>query len=219
MTTQLSGPTSRNYNMSARYSAKQAVILGSALKNVASQGFDKALISAVRSEGYSDATLAVLKPFDVIMFHLEASRLKLAANQSQTPKSYKQMGSLVQSRLQENAVLGNKLGDALKIMTIPSHLSTSLNELHLLSDEVAYLGGDRSTGADWYSTRTAISAAYTASELFMSKDVSSNYSATMEFVRHRFAELDRLAYYGQSTSEWLSFNAISAVNVFRSLTR
>lgn len=206
-----------------KYTLKQAQILGTALKNVADHGFNKALVNSVRQHGYSDATLAVLKPFDLVMYHLYSSRQNLANSFQSTeirgPKSYAKMGSLVQSRLKSNEILGPRLGEAIRMMTQPTNLGASLQELHALSDEVAYQGGDKSTGADWYATRAAISGAYTASELFMSKDASVNYSATMEFVKHRFAELEKMACYGESTSEWVSFNAMSAVNVLKSLTR
>jgi ubiquinone biosynthesis protein COQ9 len=208
--------------VSGRGGAARNRILDLALKKVPEEGFEKALLSGIREAGYSDATHSLFPKgsFNLIQYHLQTQREKLATV-SASPEGEKgdKLSILVKQRLIGNTCLGSKLGEALSIMMLPKNLPESVEELHALSDEICYLANDRSNGFNWYAKRGSLSAVYSASELFMSQDLSTDYRDTMRFVDRRLEEMNGMGYAINSTDEWLTFNGIAAINVIKSLTR
>ena len=49
----------------------------------------------------------------------------------------------------------------------PQFLSTTIGELHKISDEIWWLSGDRSTDMNWYVKRALLMKTYVLTETYM----------------------------------------------------
>ena len=101
-------------------------------------------------------------------------------------------------------------------MALPSNLSSSLSELHALSDEIWYLSGDVSVDTSWYTKRASLSSIYAAADLFMTADKSMDYKDTREFLDRRFKDVQVVGEALGNFTEWMGFTASAGVNVLRS---
>src|SRR6187399_1867590 len=101
-------------------------------------------------------------------------------------------------------------------MAQPTYIPPSLKELALLVDEIWFLAGDKAVDPTWYAKRASLSAMYTATELFMSTDLSPGFRDTRQFLHRRFEEADKLGGAAESAGEWLRFTATAGMNVLRS---
>lgn len=101
-------------------------------------------------------------------------------------------------------------------MAQPSYVPESLKELAKLSDEIWFLAGDTSVDSSWYSKRASLSAIYSASEVFMTQDQSSDFKDTERFLDSRLEDLRKLGGATSAFSEWLDYTGHSVVNVLRS---
>jgi ubiquinone biosynthesis protein COQ9 len=203
---------------------KKSQILIDGLKVVPDHGFDFALTLALRQHGYSDASRNLFSngAYDLIQFHLNNEKDALSSVPLADNATFMQnTQALVLHRLMTNKIFGapSRLSEALAIMTLPNNIAGSLNSLHELSDEIAWLAGDKSTDFSWYTRRAAISTLYACSEVFQSQDTSKDYSDTTKFLSDRVGEIDRLNYAGDSVVEWIKFNTVAPMNVLKSLTR
>lgn len=197
-------------------------ILQTCLAKVPEEGFEKALINGIRESGYSDVTHNLFSHgvFDLVGYHLVKQRTNLSSvDLTDFNSNHEKLVHLVQQRLKSNKEIEPRLSEALTIMTQPSNLLQSVNELHQLSDELWYLANDRSPDFSWYTKRAALSSMYVASELFMAQDKSTDYRDTMDFVSHRLSEIETTGYMVGSTFEWVKFNSMASFNVLKSLTR
>ncbi|KAI8391818.1 rpsU-divergently transcribed protein [Radiomyces spectabilis] len=75
--------------------------------------------------------------------------------------------------------------EALAVMGRPSNVSSSLLHLGEIADDVWYYAGDRSPDMRWYSKRASLSAIYSATEVYMTQDISPNYQETLRFLDRR----------------------------------
>ena len=106
---------------------------------------------------------------------------------------------------------------ALRIMAQPRHVPTSLAELGRLADEILFLAGDTTVDTGWYTKRAALSAVYSATEIYMATvDTSEGYADTERFLDKRLDRARTVGYAMGSLGEWAGFSALSAVNVLRS---
>ncbi|RAL61957.1 hypothetical protein DID88_002446 [Monilinia fructigena] len=87
----------------------------------------------------------------------------------------KRVKALTWERLLGNKDVIHRWQEAQTLLTLPTNLSTSLHELHALSDEIWFLSGDTSVDSSWYTKRVSLSAIYAATELFMTTDKSSGF--------------------------------------------
>lgn len=215
--------TSRSYsNSSSGEGDEKERILKAGLERVPGEGFEKALMLGIREAGYRDITHNLFPggAFDLVKYHLETARQDLVnVELSDESDQYKRLLLLLQHRLKANSTIQPRLSEAISIMTLPQNLSSSLSELHELSDELWYLANDRTSDFSWYTKRAALSSVYVASELFMAQDQSTEYRDTLDFAAKRLQEVQATGYASDSTMEWLKFNTIASFNVLKSLTR
>lgn len=101
-------------------------------------------------------------------------------------------------------------------MAQPSHVPFSVRELALLADEMWHLAGDAAVDASWYAKRASLSAAYAASELFMTADRSAGFAETRRFLGRRVGEAEGLGAAAASVGQWVGFTFGAGVNVLRS---
>ncbi|EKG18105.1 Ubiquinone biosynthesis protein COQ9 [Macrophomina phaseolina MS6] len=210
------------------YPPAESAILSAALPHVPEHGFTNAALQlGARDAGYLDASTNLFPrgPFDLIQYHLVIRRLALR-DTVQFPEDRENGGKrlgigarvrlLTLERLRANAPVIHRWQEALAIMAQPSYVPESLKELAKLSDEIWFLAGDTSVDSSWYSKRASLSAIYSASEVFMTQDQSSDFKDTERFLDSRLEDLRKLGGATSAFSEWLDYTGHSVVNVLRS---
>lgn len=101
-------------------------------------------------------------------------------------------------------------------MSLAGNIPASLRELHLLSDEIWFLAGDKSVDTSWYTKRATLSTIYAATEVFQTTDQSTDGKDTEAFLDRRLEESRVLGSAVRNLGEWASFQGVAAVNLARS---
>lgn len=101
-------------------------------------------------------------------------------------------------------------------MAQPAYVPTSLAELARLADEIWFLAGDQSVDSSWYTKRASLSTIYSATEVYMTQDVSTNFTETEQFLDSRLEDLMKVGGFMGALSEWVNYTGHSTVNVLRS---
>lgn len=129
---------------------------------------------------------------------------------------YKRVSYLINKRLEYNQPIIGQLASGLSQLVVPYNMSQSLEELHNLSDDIAFYAGDTSNDFAWYSKRASFSTIYVSSELYMLQDTSEGFAKTREFVEEKVAAARGMGDAYSNVEQWTAFNAISLVNLIRS---
>lgn len=192
-------------------------ILSTALGMVPQLGFRGALLSSVRSHGYSDAALSLFPraEYDLVQYHLDTQKAKLSeVDLSGAESTNDKLFKLLNSRLQSNQqALQSQMPEYLQLLK--TRPVDSLASLHDLSDEVWFLAGDKSNDIDWYARRASISTVFASAELYQ----SVNPKGVTSYLKRRLGELDTVHDVTSNITEWLAFNTRATFNVVKSLTR
>ncbi|AET39742.1 ubiquinone biosynthesis protein COQ9 Ecym_4722 [Eremothecium cymbalariae DBVPG len=208
----------------------QYKVLNCALeKYVPFKGFkDSAIVDAANELGYNSAVLAAIgannspamfnvstSVQELVKFHLVTKRYGLQEDQEGT----KTLEELFLKRLEANKSLGPHLKEVLSILAIPGDflVNTGLPELFQLADDMIYYSTEKDfNDLAWYSKRLAVSMAYISTELFMAKDSSPNFQATMEFAKGRINQIDEMGTAYNNIEEFAWFQLLTTVNLARS---
>ncbi|CAO3626587.1 unnamed protein product [Mucor hiemalis] len=121
---------------------------------------------------------------------------------------------LTSLRLDMNKPYIQKWPEALAIMARPSNVAMSLKHLGDIADDIWYYAGDRSPDMNWYTKRASLAAIYSSADMFMTRDLSPNYTETDRFLERR---LDEAAWFGSSARQlgtMLTFGAKSLASAF-----
>jgi len=73
-------------------------------------------------------------------------------------------------------------------MAQPSNVKMSLDHLGRVVDDIWYYAGDRSADMHWYTKRASLAAIYSATELFMTQDMSMDYVETERFLDNKLKQ-------------------------------
>lgn len=217
------------------YPATQTAILTSALQHVPTSGFTlQSLTLGAKENGYLDISTNLFPkgPYDLVQFYLITQRLALKDRiqfhdpvggrgggvQHQKLGVGQKVRSLILARLQANVDAGivPQWTHALGLMSLAENIPASVKELGLLSDEMWFLAGDTSVDSSWYTKRASLSAVYAATEVFQTRDQSTEFRDTEEFLDRRLEEVRVLGSAVGGTLEWMGFQAGSVVNLLRS---
>ncbi|KAI8088558.1 rpsU-divergently transcribed protein [Thamnidium elegans] len=101
-------------------------------------------------------------------------------------------------RLDMNKPYIQKWPEALAVMAQPSNVNMSLKHLGDIADDIWYYAGDKSADMNWYTKRASLAVIYSAADIFMTQDVSPNYTETERFLERRINEA---AWIGSSTHQ------------------
>lgn len=222
-------------NLIINKSSPEGVLFSKALEHVPKFGFTTRAINAAVADGqYLDsiqsAVLATSRhspEYLLILFWLKFQRQRLYDDISKPDSEFHTLSDeygraawLLKQRLRYNEPVMQHLSDALARLVIPYNWQLSLEELHNLSDDVAFYAGDNSNDSAWYAKRFLLSTIYVRSELFMLLDASPQFERTQKFVNESIASMKTLGYSYTSVEQWAVFNAISTLNLIKSqLTR
>ena len=202
-------------------------ILSAALAQVPTHGFtQKALSQGARDAGYLDisANLFPSGPLSIVNYHLVTQRLALAQHappitqRSTSPSNdiSANIKHLSLFRLQANKSIIHQWPEALALLSTPRHLSTSIRELALLSDEILFLAGSTTVTSAWYANRAALGAIYASAELFMTQDQSSDFEETEAFLATRLKEGERARGLLSGVGAWAGMQAGGLLDGLRS---
>ncbi|KAI8064253.1 COQ9-domain-containing protein [Gilbertella persicaria] len=95
-------------------------------------------------------------------------------------------------RLELNKPYIRQWPEALAIMAHPAHVPMSLKHLGDIVDDIWYYAGDRSPDFHWYTKRASLAAVYSATDIFMTQDLSPNYIETERFLSRKLDQVDSI---------------------------
>lgn len=101
-------------------------------------------------------------------------------------------------------------------MAQPAYIPPSIAELAALADEIWYLAGDFSLDTSWYTKRASLSAIYSATEVFMTQDQSTDFRDTENFLDSRLEDVRVVGGAVGGLGQWINFQGYAVVNVLRS---
>ncbi|GEQ68114.1 hypothetical protein JCM33374_g1781 [Metschnikowia sp. JCM 33374] len=209
----------------------EAVLFSKAIEHVPKFGFSKkAIDTAVRDLEYSDSIQSAItastghtSEYSLVLFWLKSQRQKLYDHvlDVQSPfhkisDEYDRAAYLLNKRLSFNKPVIGQLTGALSQLVMPYNVVSSLEELHNLSDDVAFYAGDMSNDSAWYAKRLLLSSIYVKSELFSLQDTSKDFADSIEYVNQSVSSVKSMGYAYTSIEQWAVFNAISSVNLIKS---
>lgn len=236
---QLCRPLARAYHSTSHTASNiivdattpEAILLTKAIEHIPRLGFTKASIdAAVKDLGYLDSIQSLVTAssphsaeFSLVLFWLKLQRQKLY-NEVLDPNlafhtvkdEYERVLYLLNKRLLYNKPIVGLLGLALSQLVMPYNLGSSMEELHNLSDDVAFYAGDNSNDSAWYAKRLLFSSVYVKSELYMLQDTSEDFERTRKFVESSVSSIKAAGASYNAVEQWTLFNAILMVNLIKS---
>eukprot|EP01102_Stenamoeba_stenopodia_P011967 TRINITY_DN3719_c0_g3_i1.p1 TRINITY_DN3719_c0_g3~~TRINITY_DN3719_c0_g3_i1.p1 ORF type:complete len:364 (+),score=86.11 TRINITY_DN3719_c0_g3_i1:127-1092(+) len=201
-------------------------ILEASLRKVPQLGWsDEAIGEATREQGLPIALKGLVHggPSELIFYFLNKCNQQMATIMRKEKKEGKLEGlsvkeviaKCIRTRLELSSAYVASLPQAVKILSHPSNVSTSLNVLAELSDEICHLTNDRSTNFDWYAKRVVIGGIYSATEVFMLTDKSPNYAETWRFLDRRIEDAIQLAELKDKAETIVGLAATGLFGLFR----
>ncbi|KAK6198555.1 COQ9-domain-containing protein [Scheffersomyces amazonensis] len=209
----------------------ESKILTKSLEFVPTYGFNSTCITkAIRELNYPDSLSSIINTdgsspeFKLVSYWLSHSR-KILEDHAKDPQSkefhsltnqYERVGYLIKKRLELNEPIIKHLTYGISQLIVPYNITKSMEELHNLSDDIAFYAGDESNDFAWYSKRMGISTIYVTSELYQLTDTSSNFKNTKKFVDEKVSHFQGLGSAYNDVEQWSAFNAISLINLIKS---
>lgn len=209
----------------------EAILLTKAIDHVPTLGFTRdSITAAVRDLEYLDSiqsTVTASSPhspeLSLVLFWLKLQRQKLydevldpSLEFHDVKDEYDRVLYLINKRLLYNQPILGQLPQALAQLVVPYNMAPALEELHNLSDDVAFYAGDMSNDSAWYAKRLLFSMVYVKSELYMLQDSSENFQRTRAFVESAVSNVRAAGASYNAVEQWSVFNAISMVNLIKS---
>ncbi|EGW33749.1 uncharacterized protein SPAPADRAFT_59114, partial [Spathaspora passalidarum NRRL Y-27907] len=185
----------------------ESKILSKALEHIPRYGFKTGSITkAIRDLEYPDSIQSVITSnpkgnsaeFQLTLHWLKSKRQELNNYAAEDPEfnsitnEYERVAKLIKTRLMMNSPVIGHLHEGLSQLVVPYNLPQSMEELHNLSDDIAFLAGDMSHDFAWYSKRAGFSSIYVKSELYMLQDSSANFKKTNKFVDEKVRGIKQL---------------------------
>lgn len=205
------------------YDPVERRILTAAMSHVPSSGFT---LDAIRQGAIDTGHLGIthnLFPggaMDLIRFHLYRERMNLQDTLRDEVARERGVGKklrlLLVERLKANTPYLHQWQDALSVMAMPANISTSLLELHNLSDEMWHLVDDGSADMAWYTKRMSLSLVYSSTDLFMTQDESEGYANTWAFLDRRLTAVHTAGSTVNEVTSFIGFQLWQAKNILAS---
>ncbi|KAL8234194.1 hypothetical protein R6Q59_020294 [Mikania micrantha] len=172
----------------ANYEEEQARVLAASLHHVIRFGWtEAAMIAGARDVAVSPSIVGAIPRKDaaLVEYFMDDCLQKLihiidSVDSDLVPSE--RIAKLVKLRLQMQAPYISKWPQALSIQAQPSNISTSFKQRAMLVDEFC---NDEDTGVDWYLKRTAVGGIYSATEIYMLTDNSTDFDDTWIFLNER----------------------------------
>lgn len=208
----------------------ESILFSKAISHIPQTGFSKQSINAAVADLdlLDSIQLAVSASsrhspeFLLVLYWLKHNRQRLWDLVSdpqlefhQVSNEYDRAAYLLKARLAYNQPVAARLPAALSQLVLPYNVAAALEELHNLSDDVAFYAGDDSHDLAWYAKRLALLSIYVKAELFMVQDKSENFARTNEYVDRSVASLRSMGAGYNAVEQWSVFTAILTVNLIK----
>ncbi|KAJ1953823.1 ubiquinone biosynthesis protein COQ9 [Linderina pennispora] len=95
------------------------------------------------------------------------------------------------TRLRQTLPYANRWHEAAALLAQPQNVPTAIDQMGKLASRIWYLAGDQSVRLDWYAKRSALAAAYVATEMYMCEDKSPDHAHTWRFLNRRIEEMGK----------------------------
>ncbi|KAK9060840.1 hypothetical protein SSX86_021546 [Deinandra increscens subsp. villosa] len=178
----------------ANYEEEQARVLAASLHHVIRSGWtEAAMIAGARDIGVSPSIVGAIsrKEGALVEYFMDECLQKLidiidsGELQLQDLVPSERIAKLIKVRLQMQAPYISKWPQALSIQAQPSNISTSFKQRAMLVDEFWHASNDEGSGVDWYLKRTVVGGIYSATEIYMLTDNSTDFDDTWTFLNER----------------------------------
>ncbi|KAI9301755.1 COQ9-domain-containing protein [Cunninghamella echinulata] len=107
--------------------------------------------------------------------------------------------------------------EAVAILASPTNVPIGFHHLSTIVDDIWYYAGDRSADMSWYTKRASLATIYSATELYMSQDISPEYVETYKFLDRRLNDAECLGATTRQLGTMLSFGAKSFMGTISQL--
>ncbi|KAI8976802.1 COQ9-domain-containing protein [Pilobolus umbonatus] len=125
---------------------------------------------------------------------------------------------LISHRLKMNQPYIRQWPQALAIMARPSNVPMSLEHLGNIADDIWYYAGDRSADMNWYTKRASLAAIYSATDLFMTQDMSPHFIESERFLENKLKQASLLDSSTRQLGMMLSFGAKSMASMIMNVS-
>ncbi|AMD22050.1 HGL290Wp [Eremothecium sinecaudum] len=208
----------------------QYKVLDRALKkHVSREGFnERAIVNAANDLGYSSSIICGLSAFNspsvlnVQSSVLELVKFNLVTKRVQLQEGLKEdttLEDLFLKRVEADMPIAGQLSQMMSILAVPGQflVDTGLPELFQLSDDMIYFSVEKDhNDLAWYSKRMAVSMAYVATNLFMTRDKSPGFQETMDFARTRLRQVEEMGTMYNNVEEFAWFQLMMSINLVKS---
>lgn len=176
-------------------------VLEAALEHVPTLGFGVAALNAGAEQlGYhTSGAMQGLFPtghFAIVEYVMKKHRESMSVTVRQLPIASMSVKDVlyacVRTRLEAQVPYNHVWPAAMAMGLQPAHLSSTLEQLALLVDEMWHIVGDVAVDSTWYTKRALIGGVYSATELYMLTDTSKGYENTWQQLERRLDDLVNL---------------------------
>ncbi|KAJ2776826.1 Ubiquinone biosynthesis protein coq9, mitochondrial [Coemansia interrupta] len=206
----------------AQPAATATSILDRALTKVPTHGWTTAAVSAAAIDlGLSPASSGLASQPVALVTHFLAQALSntlIDADDQlhELPTPHERLRLLCRIRLRQTLPIKDRWPEALALLAQPQNLSTAMGHLTELASELCYAADVQAANLDWYAKRSALAAAYVASELYLCEDRSPDHQLTWRFLDSRLDEIESARALCNGASNYASQFSRNIYNIFAS---
>ncbi|KAJ1728411.1 Ubiquinone biosynthesis protein coq9, mitochondrial [Coemansia biformis] len=165
-------------------------LLDRALTKVNEHGWtQQAIVAAAEEAQLPPMAYSIGKPVDLVSHFmdraLDTTCCEAEDQLHELDTATDKLRLLCRIRLRQTGRVVRRWPEAAALLAQPQNVPLAMRQLNALASQLWYLAGDASTRGDWYLKRSALAAAYVASELYMCEDRSPNFQATWDFLDRR----------------------------------
>ncbi|KAJ2712466.1 Ubiquinone biosynthesis protein coq9, mitochondrial [Coemansia spiralis] len=180
-------------------------LLDRALIKVDEHGWTQQAIAAAAEEtGFPPMAYSLGRPVDLVGHFmdraLDTTCCEAEDQLHELDSAADKLRLLCRIRLRQTRPIVRRWPEAAALLAQPQNVPLAMRQLDALSSQLWYLAGDTSTRGDWYLKRSALAAAYVASELYMCEDRSPDYRATWAFLDRRIEGVQAAVDAGAATA-------------------
>ncbi|KAI8065176.1 COQ9-domain-containing protein [Gongronella butleri] len=200
------------------------MLLHATLKHVPALGWTRqSMAQGAQDLGLSSAMQGVFSggPSGLVDAYLQDCRRQFVQNIEreysdlvQDPSMTSRVRRLTRLRLKLLEPYAHRWPEALATTTSsPTAVTATLGHLADIVDDIWYFAGDRSPDMNWYTKRASLAAVYSATELYMSQDLSEDYVETYRFLDRRLEDAACVGSTASQLGTMLSFGAKSFIGM------
>ncbi|KAJ1720104.1 Ubiquinone biosynthesis protein coq9, mitochondrial [Coemansia erecta] len=212
----------RTLSTAPRPAATAASILDHALTKVPTHGWTTAAVAAAaRDLDLSPAASGLAAQPIALVSHFLTQALSFTLHDAddqlhELATPHERLRLLCRIRLRQTLPLRDRWPEALALLAQPQNLPRATGHLMELASELCYAADVRAANLDWYAERSALAAAYLATELYLCEDRSPDSQLTWRFLDSRLDEIQGARALCSGASTYASQFSRNIYNIFAS---